>query len=111
MAIRTLHLTIRVADADPARTPTEAECLAVIGADRWDNARNGNRPQNGAYLVGYQTDLGRRGDERDARGAAHAEDTGFKGRPRENQGGGNPGGGQGGGGGGRDNAAPGKPIG
>ncbi|WP_437310029.1 hypothetical protein [Sorangium sp. So ce388] len=105
MAIRTLHLVIRVADADPARTPTEAECLVVIGADRWETARNGARPQNGAYLVGYQTDLGRRGDERDARGAQHAQDTGFKGRPREAP----PGGG--GGGGGRDGAAPGKPTG
>jgi hypothetical protein len=92
MAIRTLHLVIRVADADPERTPTPEECLAVIGVDRWETARNGQRPQNGAYLVGYQSDLGRHGDERDARGAAHAEDTGFKGRPRED--------GQGGGGGG-----------
>jgi len=105
MGIKTFHFTIRV--GHPDRDPTEAEALAVIGADRWETARNTARPQNGAYFVGYRSDMGRRGDERDARGAAHAEDTGFKGRPRETPGGGNPGGG----GGGRDGAAPGKPTG
>ncbi|WP_438029051.1 hypothetical protein [Sorangium sp. So ce233] len=104
MGIKTVHILVRVGHLD--RDPTDAEIQAVIGTDRWDTARNAARPANGAYLVGYQSDLGRRGDERDARGAQHADDAGFKGRPRE-PGGGNPGGGGGGGG----NAAPGKPTG
>jgi hypothetical protein len=79
MGIKTYHFAIRV--GHPDRDPTEEEALSVIGTDRWDNARNGARPQSGAYLVGYRTDLGRRGDERDARGAAHVDDTGFRGRP------------------------------
>jgi hypothetical protein len=88
MAVRTMLIAVRVAHSDPARTPTEAECLAVIGADRWDTARNGQRPGNGAYLLSYRTDLGRRGDERDARGAAHVEDTAARGRQVETGGGG-----------------------
>jgi hypothetical protein len=88
MAVRTMLLVVKVAHSDPATTPTEAECLEVVGADRWDNDRNGNRPQNGAYLLSYRSDLGRRGDERDARGAAHIEDTAAKGRAPETGGGG-----------------------
>jgi hypothetical protein len=89
MAVRTMLIVVKVAHTDPAVTPTEAEALAVIGADRWDTARGGQRPGNGAYLLSYRTDLGRRGDERDARGAAHVEDTAAKGRPADaGQGGG-----------------------
>jgi hypothetical protein len=90
MGVRTMFIAVRVAHSDPTVTPTEAETLAVIGADRWDTARGGNRPGNGAYLLSYRTDLGRRGDERDARGAAHVEDTAAKGRPLETGGGGTP---------------------
>lgn len=101
MAIRTMLIAVRVAHTDPTRTPTEAEALAVIGADRWDTARGGQRPGNGAYLLSYRTDLGRRGDERDARGAAHVEDTAARGRPADaGQGGGGRGDQEGGGRGG-----------
>jgi hypothetical protein len=41
---------------------------------------SGNPPNNGAYITGYRTDMGRSGAERDARGAAHTDDAGFNGR-------------------------------
>lgn len=87
MAVRTVTIIVRVAHTDPARTPTEAEALAAIGADRWDTARTGTRPASGAYLLSYRTDLGRRGDERDARGAAQVEDTAARGRTADSGGG------------------------
>jgi hypothetical protein len=91
MGIRTISFVVRVGDDDPSRVPTPEECFALLGISSWDMLRNRARGQGGQYLVGYRTDLGRRGDERDARGAAHIDDTGFKGRPaneRDPQGGG-----------------------
>lgn len=82
MAIRTITVRFRVAHANANQIPTVEEALQAIGRTRWDADMNGNPPNNGAYLEGYSTDLGRRGDERDARGAAHAADAGFKGRRR-----------------------------
>jgi hypothetical protein len=82
MAVRTIVVRFRVGHANEAQTPTPEECLAAVGKTQWDAELNGNPPNNGAYLLGYDSDLGRRGDERDARGAAHAEDAGFKGRRR-----------------------------
>lgn len=82
MGSRVIVVRFKVAHANAAQTPTVAEALAAIGQTTWDAALSGNPPANGAYLEGYTTDMGRRGDERDARGSAHAEDAGFKGRGR-----------------------------
>jgi hypothetical protein len=82
MGSRVIVVRFKVAHADAATTPTVAEALAAIGATEWDREVDRNPPNNGAYLEGYTTDMGRRGDERDARGSAHATDAGFKGRGR-----------------------------
>jgi hypothetical protein len=82
MAARTIVVRFKIAHANAGQTPTPEECLAAIGQTRWDADMNGNPPNNGAYLVGYRSDMGRKGNERDARGAAHTDDAGFKGRGR-----------------------------
>lgn len=82
MGSRVIVVRFKVAHANASQTPTVAEALAAIGQNRWDADMNGNPPNNGAYLEGYTCDMGRRGDERDARGNAHATDAGFKGRGR-----------------------------
>jgi hypothetical protein len=80
MGARWITVRFQIADANPSRTPTPEEALTAAGKTQWDAELNGNPPNNGQYLMGYTTDYGRRGDERDARGASHAADAGFKGR-------------------------------
>lgn len=80
MAVRTIVVKFRVGHANAAQLPTPDECLDAIGRTRWDADMNGNPPNNGAYIVGYASDMGRKGNERDARGAAHADDAKAKGR-------------------------------
>jgi hypothetical protein len=82
MGARWITVRFKVEDANGARTPTVDEALTAAGKTQWDAELNGNPPNSGQYLVGYVTDMGRRGDERDARGGAHVSDAGFKGRRR-----------------------------